>query len=228
MAIWHIHLLNARNDLTRVLPELRAAARDAVAKAGAHADLPRFDLIVRARDGRVSERNASPVLSGPGLIDIVVDPQRFDQPQAVRQIVRELHRVVRREAAPHGDSLGEALVSEGLAGHFVTQVLGGRADPADLIQPAQGTARRAMTEWSRLGFDHGEWFLGRGKLRRGTGGALGHRLVSDYLALHTGETPITLATVRADAFREVMRTLAKADADPEDIPDPTETKPAVT
>ena len=49
MTVWNIHFLNARDDLTGVLPEIRAAARDAVARVADHAELPRFDLVLRAQ-----------------------------------------------------------------------------------------------------------------------------------------------------------------------------------
>ena len=48
MTIWQLHMLNARSALTPVMAEIRAHAREMVAMAEAHLDLPRFDLVVRA------------------------------------------------------------------------------------------------------------------------------------------------------------------------------------
>ncbi|WP_299910873.1 hypothetical protein [uncultured Paracoccus sp.] len=55
MTIWHLHLLNARHQLTRILPEIRATARQAVALVSAHAGLPRFDLVVRGGTSAIPE-----------------------------------------------------------------------------------------------------------------------------------------------------------------------------
>lgn len=137
-----------------------------------------------------------------------------------------MHRLIRLDGPGAGKSLGDALVGEGLAGHFVLQVLGGRPDPWDAVRPSPGLTRRAMNEWSRLGFDHGEWFMGRGKLRKGSGHGLGHRLIAEYLSQRPDQDAVTLAHARADGFRETMRQLAKADtseASPEDeaaLPEP--------
>ncbi|MCQ0969484.1 DUF2268 domain-containing protein (plasmid) [Paracoccus sp. TK19116] len=223
MSVWHLHILNARNDLTRVLPDLRATVREAVERAAEHADLPRFDVVIHTRQG--SERDVLPSISGPGLIDLAVDPQRFDRKAMIRETVRALHRVIRRAGPGSGNSLGDALVGEGLAGHFVLQVLGGRPESIETMTPAEGVARRAMAEWSRLSFDPGEWFLGRGKLRKGTGQALGFKLVETHLANAPGETAISLAAARSDSFREVMRAMAKADAEePAEPTDPEDGK----
>lgn len=40
MSIYNLHFLNARNALTGMMPEARAAAREAVTAASEHADLP--------------------------------------------------------------------------------------------------------------------------------------------------------------------------------------------
>lgn len=55
MTLWTLHLLNTRHALTPVLSEIRQAGRDAVARASDHADLPDFDLVVRAQTDRSAD-----------------------------------------------------------------------------------------------------------------------------------------------------------------------------
>ena len=50
MSLYNLHFLNARNDLTPVMSEIRAATRAGVAAASDRVDLPPFDLILRAGD----------------------------------------------------------------------------------------------------------------------------------------------------------------------------------
>ena len=219
MTIWHLHNLNARHALTPVLPEIRAAARQAVALAGALADIPDFDLVVRARpDGGAPEWGIDSGCAAPGVIEMAISPARFDDAAMVRALVRHMYQLIRQDgAAARGRGLGEALVGEGLAAHFTQQALGGRPDPWDAAVPSSGLARRAMHEWSRLGWDRDEWFLGRGKMRKWSGYGLGQRLVAEHLAQNPGEDAVTLARLPADAFRAAIRALAKADGDaPED------------
>ncbi|MFC0200867.1 DUF2268 domain-containing putative Zn-dependent protease [Paracoccus rhizosphaerae] len=207
MTIWHLHLLNARNALTGSMSEIRAAVREAVALAEDHATLPRFDLVVRAGDATMSDRCVGGQVPAPGQIEITLMPDRFDAGHLRRAVVRELHHLLRRDGPGFGLSLGDALVSEGLAGHFVLRVLGGAADPWDAVRPGPGMLRQAGNLWARHEFDFAEWFLGRGKIRRWTGYGVGHMLVAEHLAQMADESAASLTGVPADAFRPALRRL---------------------
>ena len=221
MTTFFLHPLNARHALTPVLPEIRAAARQAVALASDHAAVPDFDLVVRAQaGGGNTEWGLSGYAPAPGLVEVMLDPVRFDQAALIRTLIHELHHVIRWDGPGYGRSLGETLVSEGLAGHFVLQVLGGPPDPWDRATPAAGLARRAQNEWARLDFSHPEWFQGKGSLRRWSGYGLGHRLVAEHLAQHPDETAATLAHAGAEAFRPAMRRLVAEDGAAPDEPEP--------
>ncbi|WBU56807.1 DUF2268 domain-containing putative Zn-dependent protease [Paracoccus sediminicola] len=215
MTVWNIHFLNARHGLTGVMPDIRAAAREAIGQASEHVALPDFDLVIRSGDAVITGWGAAGAAPGPGEIRLTVDPPRFDRDSLIRILVHELHHLLRWDGPGYGKSLGEALVSEGLAGHFVLQVLGGKPDPWDAVTPAAGLTRRALNEWSRLGYDHSEWFFGSGKsIRRWGGYGLGHRIVARHLEDHAGTDAVTLAHAPADAFRSAIRILAKDDAEP--------------
>lgn len=212
MSVWHIHMLNARHGLTRVLSEIRRSAGAAVAVASEHIEPPDFDLVVRPVFGgeipASGMRGSSPAA---GYIEITLAPDRFDETQFIRTMLRQIHHLVRRDGPGHGRSLGEALVSEGLAGHFVLHVLGGEPDRRMRTTPGEGTLRMAMNEWSRRDYDFQRWFHGGGDLRRWTGYGLGHRLVAEYLAENANETVVDLACANAEVFRPIMRRLAGAE-----------------
>lgn len=218
MSFYNLHFLNARQDLTLVMSETRAATREAVAAAAEHTDLPAFDLVIRAGDEVMTGWGLGGYAPAPGQIQITLDPDRFDPDLFIRTLVHELHHLIRWDGAGYGKTLGEALVSEGLAGHFVLQVLGGKPDPWDAVAPSDGLARRALNEWSRLGYDHSEWFFGKGKIRRWSGYGLGHRLIAEYLSQNPEDSAVTLANAPVDRFRTAMRKLANSDDTPEDTP----------
>lgn len=220
MPIHNILFLNARNALTGVMPEARAATREAVTAAEEHADLPSFDLIIRAGDEVMTGWGVGGCAPAPGQIQITLDPARFAPAFFIRTLVHELHHLIRWDGPGYGKSLGEALASEGLAGHFVLQVLGGAPDPWDAVAPSAELVRRASNDWSRRDYDHAEWFFGKGKVRRWSGYGLGHRLVADYLARNPEETAASLAAAPADHFRAALRKLSKSgDADEDGPPD---------
>lgn len=220
MTVWNIHFLNTRHQLTPIMSEARAAAREAVALTSTHVDLPRFDLVLRAGRDVIPEWGVGGAAPAPGVIEISLNTARlFDPALLIRTLVHQMHHLIRWGGPGYGKSLGEALVSEGLAGHFVLQVLGGKPDPWDATNPSSGLTRRASNEWSRLGFDHAEWFQGKGKIRKWSGHGLGHRLVAEHLAQNPNHDAVTLAMARADTFRTAMRVLAKADGDEEEDAD---------
>lgn len=211
MSVWTLHFLNARLELTPVLSELRAASREAVARASDHADLPDFDLVIRPQSDRSADGAVQGQCPAPGVIEIAVTPDRCDPAHYARVLVRQTAHLVRWTGPGYGRSLGEALVSEGLAGHFVLQVVGGQPDALDAVRPAQGAMRQAMNEWARRDHDHARWFNGKGDLRKGTGHSLGHRIIAEHLAQNPGVTAASLATAPAEPFRQALRRLAAAE-----------------
>lgn len=212
MTVWNIHFLNARHALTGDMAQIRTTAREAVAQVGQLVTLPPFDLVIRAETrGGVPDRGVGGRASMPGLVEVTVNPGRFTDDQLMRVLVREMHHLLRWEGPGYGRSLGEVLVSEGLAGHFVTQVLGGEPDPWDAARPTAGCLRQAGNLWARRDFDFAEWFHGRGKIRKWTGYGIGHRLIAKHLAQEPVQDAARLAWMPADMFRPALRRLLAAD-----------------
>ena len=220
MTIWHIHMLNARNALTPIMAEARAAARRAVALAETHFDLPRFDLVLRAADRPIADGGLLARPPERGVIDITLSPDRVTAPVLNRALMRELHHVARHEGAGYGRSLGEVLVSEGLAAHFAARVLALPPDPREAARPAGGSLKQVSNLWSRHDFGFEEWFLGRGRIRKGTGYAIGHRLVGQWLGDEGPADPAAMLALRADALRPALRRLMAAEGvEEEDAPE---------
>ncbi|WP_265501736.1 DUF2268 domain-containing putative Zn-dependent protease [Paracoccus beibuensis] len=216
MTIWHLHLLNARNALTGNMSAIRATLRESVAMVDDHVDLPRFDLVLRAGDAVIPDWGIGGQSPAPGVIEITLMPERFSVEHLQRTLVHELHHLLRWEGPGYGLSLGEALVSEGLAGHFVLQILGGAPDPWDAVRPGPGTLKQAGHLWARRDFDFPEWFLGRGKVRKWTGYGIGHRLVAEHLAQAPEADAASLAWTPADIFRPALRRLTAVEGEAED------------
>lgn len=196
------------------MSELRVTLREAVALASEHFEVPDFDLVIRAeKGGGLPAWGVGGHAHHPGLIEITIDPDRFTASLLTRTMIHEIHHLVRWDGPGYGRSLGEALVSEGLAGHFVLQLLGGKPDPWDSVTPAESAAKQAMNEWARLDYDHDRWFFGGGDLRKWTGYGLGHRLIVEYLAENPGQNAASLAYLKADELRPVLRRLVKSKDD---------------
>ncbi|CAI0999462.1 Predicted Zn-dependent protease (DUF2268) [Serratia fonticola] len=148
----------------------------AMESVGTFCHLPALDVLVqRVVSGTIPELGVSGRAWGPHLFSMFFDP---DNPNFInsikngalcRQIVHEMHHCLRMGTVGYGSTLGEALISEGLAGHFVRYVLGSEPELWE---------RAVSTEYLRLlpvteqllkmpYYDHAEWFLARANIRSG-------------------------------------------------------------
>ncbi|WP_304616075.1 DUF2268 domain-containing putative Zn-dependent protease [Paracoccus sp. (in: a-proteobacteria)] len=205
MTVWQVHMLNARGALTPIMAEIRAHAREVVELVSARLDLPRFDLVVRRGDAVIPEWGIAGHAPSAGVIELVLDPDRVDPEHFRRMLARQMFHLTRWEMVPVDRSLGEALVAAGLAGHFVTDLLGGGADPWDQVRPGSGMLKQAAALWARRDQDMGEWFQGRGRMRKWSGHGLGHRIVAEHLT--EGGDAAALVHASADGFRPALRRL---------------------
>lgn len=125
-------------------------------------------------------------------------------------LAHELHHALRHAACGYGSTLGEAIVSEGLADRFATEVTGCPA-PIWTIVPdlTDAILERARGEADSFAYDHTAWFFGRGDLPRWAGYAIGWRLVDAYLAEHEGESAASLVGVAAGAILDGGRASMK-------------------
>ncbi len=123
-----------------------------------------------------------------------------------RVVLHEAHHCLRQAGPGYGTRLAEALVSEGLADHFVLEVLGGAPDPWD-VALAEGELRAAARLAEPVLWDSGidlhRWFRGdRREIIPWSGYSLGWRVVERYLAQNPTGRPSRLATVPAEAVME--------------------------
>lgn len=116
-------------------------------------------------------------------------------------IAHELHHVRRGKSVGYGDTLGEALVTEGLAQSF-EEIL---HPDYEVIYAHHLTKKELEKYWKQAQpllkskkYNHSEWFFGKGKLKRWTGYSLGYDIVQQYLKAHPTENPATLVDTSAE------------------------------
>ncbi|HEX2058829.1 MAG TPA: DUF2268 domain-containing putative Zn-dependent protease [Actinomycetota bacterium] len=185
--------------------DLERTARDALRRIAGYMDLPITTVSVLVRP-----RRATPEIGLGGSTDaradvsIFVDPAHDDLGAALDVwlpplLAHELHHAARIVDGPgYGESLTEAMVSEGLADAFTLE-----AFPRTPVPPwTRALGARALCRWwqtarvesSRAGasYDHAAWFFGAGDVPRWTGYSIGFVLVERYLREHPAETPASL------------------------------------
>lgn len=215
MRDWRLHWLEAAGPLARWRDVLTAEIHAGCEAAGRRATLPAMDIIVQnvPRSG-IPELGIGAHAHRPNCFSLTLDPQnpRFADSLAEgavqRLVVHELHHCLRFGAIGWNHTLGDALVSEGLAGHFVHECL---ETPPELWETALDAA--ALAEWSErargeagaLRYDHAGWFYGStapyrrddAAPPRWAGYAIGFELVGRYLQRHPEARPSQLCGIHA-------------------------------
>jgi Predicted Zn-dependent protease (DUF2268) len=130
---------------------------------------------------------------GKGRISITLAPghPRFGDPERRERLAavlaHELHHIARSRRAGYGRTLGEALVSEGLAQCFEVEI--GCPPPPYAValrgDALRDFAARAREQMAAPYYDHGAWFYGRkgdANFPKDGGYSLGYAMVKSWLA----------------------------------------------
>lgn len=218
MPPWTVHHLDARGMVAPHRPAVeRALARVGERLAGV-CEPPALDVVVQAVPGGpvIPERGHVGFSPRPGAVFLTLDPGSPHLPASLgepleRTIAHEVHHALRWDRVGYGRTLGEALVSEGLAGRFVEELFGPPPEPWERAVPRgelASHAQDAAAAFEEAGYGHPEWFFGAGARPRWVGYALGWELVGAYLAAHPEARPSRLAGEPAAAFRPLLAGLA--------------------
>jgi len=145
------------------------------------------------------------------VIYVTVDPEnpvlRANPAMSLeRMLAHELHHSARWDGPGYGATLGEALVSEGLAGHFAQEVFGGAPEPWESLPVSvlRAHASKAQADWPNPDYGHAAWFFGSSEFPRWLGYSLGYQLVGRYLDAHRDTRASTLAQAAAEAFQRCL------------------------
>lgn len=103
-----------------------------------------------------------------------------------RQVPHEVNHCLRMAGPGYGISLGEAMVSEGLAGHFVIELM--QSEPEHWERALDTEARKQFMPDhytpNANSYDHAAGFFGAGDLPHLADYRLGFAMVADWWAQH--------------------------------------------
>lgn len=194
MPVTKLHFLDARGRLALNRPWLTRTINDAVERVRILADPGDLDIAVRPDTRVPSETGHAGHCLAAGQILLIVDPvspelTRNRNGALQRTVSHELCLSLRAEGPGYGTTLGEGLVSEGLALHFEALAYGDPAVPegSDLEEILKPAMREAAAMWETRSFSREAWFAG--PKGRAIGHALGYRLVGQVL--RAAQVPVT-------------------------------------
>lgn len=204
----NIHILEASGRL-KPHKDLLLKTTDAVLKdIESRIQLPAVDVVLQdLSSGAIPGNPTGGDCYEPHLVRVSIDPTFKDFENRIVEdlrstLVHEFHHSARSSTVGFGDTLREALVSEGLAGNFDIEVNGGDPKPWDVV--IQGEELEKVKQLAKKDLDnedyiHGEWFFGsrhRG-IPQWAGYSLAFALVGDYLK-RSGKTAGELTDVPAE------------------------------
>lgn len=190
MDAWTLHWLEASGRLADIRVDLVRNFEAAYATISTFMPPPRLDVIVQRLTGEtIPEMGIVGRAYRDTLFAMTVDPDNPYFARSLRdgalhrQIVHEVHHCLRMAGQGYGWTLGEALVSEGLAGQFVRMLIDSEPEPWENALSAE-VLRSAPVDMKALAatdYDHRSWFYGTGAHPRWLGYTLGYEMVGCWL-----------------------------------------------
>lgn len=208
MPAWMMHLVNARGQFAACADVIVAACAEAEQQLAAVTPPLALDIVVSAARDQPEGLLVGGHCYEPGVIGLRID---LGQPDAVNSLHSELlktlfhefHHALRWEGPGYGDTLGEALVSEGLAQRFLHEMMDCPPEPFEDAVPSETCEAwlpQARAAFNDPHYDHGAWFFGEGEMPNWLGYALGKHMVDRYLERRPEATALGLAHAEAEEF----------------------------
>jgi hypothetical protein len=214
MYAWTPHLLNARGQFSSCADAIRSACAEAEERVAAVTVPLALDIVISATEGMPEALFVSGHCYEPGVIGLRID---LGQPQSgerlrgdlLKCLFHEFHHALRWEGPGYGTTLGEALVSEGLAQRFLHEMMDCPPEPFEVAVPddvCEAWRRAAFAGFDDADYDHDAWFFGTGEMPNWLGYTLGRRMVDRILAARPQDTALGLAHADAGQFRAALET----------------------
>jgi hypothetical protein len=191
MTEWRLHWLEAEGDLRPWHSQIRSEVEATRALVSNSVTPPRLDILVQRLSGAViPEIGMVGHAYRRSLFALTLDPENANFAASLlngtlrRQVAHEVHHCLRIGGPGYGRSLGEALVSEGLAGHFVKHLFNTPPEAWERVVDAETIWKYFPDEaaLTSTNYDHAAWFFGAdGQRPRWIGYTLGYAIASRWL-----------------------------------------------
>jgi len=209
-----LHVLNANGDLSDWMPRIQRAFESSLALVSSRIPVGDVDVVVYEDAANVvPELGMSGFCTSPRRMYLPIDTRHPELPTTFEKVFQsfmahELHHCARRSIQGFSSTLGQALVTEGLACCFEAELPGGTAPVyatcvrGPELKRVQDLARAALHD-SFEGWD--DWFFGarEPEIPLHAGYSLGYLLVSNWLRKQHStaaiEHAVTAEQVLADA-----------------------------
>lgn len=176
------YIANAANELTRFIPLIEESLKTVVPVIESELNAKEIDIIfISAANQTIPEYGLGGNSPGPNHIYISFDPesQKITKQGLVESLFHEAHHCMRWRNPGYGETLGEAMISEGLACLYEEEH-GGHAPIYAKVEISQEEIELADKELNSTKYNHADWFFGTGKIARWFGYTRGYELCKRY------------------------------------------------
>ncbi len=208
----NLYILKASGRLKTFEDQINSAFEVALRDVENKITLPSVDVIINDdASSAIPETGVGGFAPSAHLLYIYIDPNFKDIKQKIdfeikSTLAHELHHCARWASCGYGETLLEAVISEGLADHFDIEINGGApkqwsiAVDGDALEMLKG---KATKEFDNDKYNHSTWFFGSESenIPRWTGYSLGFSLVGDYIK-SSGKKASELVSASANTFIE--------------------------
>jgi len=186
---WTLHWLEAAGPLGEWRTDLLGEFHAAYKILSARMRPPRVDILIQKQaNDTIPETGTGGRGYSDTLLSIAVDPENpnfqasLQSGEFRRGVIHEVHHCLRNAGPGYGWTLGEALVSEGLAGQFVRSLFGNDPELWEKAVTRQQLQDAAVDveALTATDYDHSTWFFGSGSLPRWFGYSLGYEMVGSW------------------------------------------------
>ncbi|GGX42591.1 hypothetical protein GCM10007385_07900 [Tateyamaria omphalii] len=208
-ANWTTHIADARGRLKPWRGSIEAAIARTHQRVNDRVAIEQLDIVVQDSARVIPERGHVGFAPNGWIVYLSFDPdaEAFESNLGApleRTLAHEINHILRWRGPGYGATLGEALISEGLAGVFVRDLYASPPEPWEQAVDDTGDfADQVMAGWDQA-YDHAEWFFGTGQYPVWAGYTLGYQIVAHHVD-HATEDIVGLTTRPASDFKTSAR-----------------------
>ncbi|WP_193743515.1 DUF2268 domain-containing putative Zn-dependent protease [Tateyamaria sp. ANG-S1] len=204
-----MHFADARGRLKPWRGAIEAAIARTHQRVRDRVVIEQLDIMVQDSPRVIRERGHVGFAPNGWMVYLSFDPEaeafesNLDAPLE-RTLAHEINHILRWREPGYGATLGEALISEGLAGVFVRDLYACPPEPWErALEDTAALADQVIAEWDRA-YDHAEWFFGAGQHPVWAGYTIGYRIVAHH-ADSAMDDIVALTTRPASDFKTSAR-----------------------
>jgi uncharacterized protein YjaZ len=154
-------------------------------------------VFVNAPDSVIPEQGLGGLAAGPYNIYISLDPdiKFFTQNDVISTLLHETHHCLRMRGPGYGTTLGEAMISEGLATLCEEEYFNKTPIYAE-VKITDEDIKKALKEIKNKDYNHNSWFFGSQDTQRWFGYTYGYQLAKAY-SKKTRKNAVELVNTKA-------------------------------